>query len=453
MAKRLTMIVLGILLLFTALAACSGTNNADRQPTQTTQTPPATQGTTESETPPEPVTISFAWWGSETRHNATLAMIDLFQQKYPHVTVETEYGGFDGFIDKYRTRLVAGQGTDILFAGPWDVDTDYYHDIEDFPQIRLEHIHPVLLEASRINGKIKYVPTQIALQAIIYNKTLFQELGIEEPQKGWTYEDFAAKAKEITEKSNGAVYGSQDQMGGGNIGSDDAFYQHVRAISGKPVYSETGLAYSDEDARTVLQFWKDLRDNGYTPTPELSASFDDDQNSPIINRTVGMMQSTISVYPRHRANTQDELAIIHLPTGPHSNNALEVTDLITINKTSKHPDDVANFIDMFVNDLEAAKILKTVRGISTNSEVQQMHMNNPDLDELSQEMFAVTNEILTTLPVHEKDPIAPGHPEFAYDHGVLDQVLQKLAFNQVTVDEAVAELRELGEAVYKRAQQ
>ena len=48
----------------------------------------------------EDVEISVTWWGSDTRHTITLDMIDAFEEKYPHIKVNPEYGSPDGYWDK-----------------------------------------------------------------------------------------------------------------------------------------------------------------------------------------------------------------------------------------------------------------------------------------------------------------------------------------------------------------
>jgi oligogalacturonide transport system substrate-binding protein len=51
----------------------------------------------------DPVTIRFSWWGGASRADATLAAVDSFMAQYPWITVECEYGSFDGWQDKCAT--------------------------------------------------------------------------------------------------------------------------------------------------------------------------------------------------------------------------------------------------------------------------------------------------------------------------------------------------------------
>ena len=62
----------------------------------------------------EPVTIRFSWWGGNSRHEATEAAAAAFMKKYPHITVECEYGAWDGWTEKVATQLNAGTAPDLM---------------------------------------------------------------------------------------------------------------------------------------------------------------------------------------------------------------------------------------------------------------------------------------------------------------------------------------------------
>ena len=62
----------------------------------------------------EKITLRFAWWGGEARHNATLKAIEKYQELNPNVTIEPEYGGFDGYQQKLITQLSGQSAADII---------------------------------------------------------------------------------------------------------------------------------------------------------------------------------------------------------------------------------------------------------------------------------------------------------------------------------------------------
>ena len=108
MIRQKTMIAI-MLALVLLLAACSGGGNNDANSNGGSSTPAATTGDTagnsaqKADTPEqslEKIELRMSWWGSQERHDKTLAAIELFEKQNPGVTITGEYSGFDGYMDK-----------------------------------------------------------------------------------------------------------------------------------------------------------------------------------------------------------------------------------------------------------------------------------------------------------------------------------------------------------------
>ncbi|MEK8225875.1 hypothetical protein NKG05_07120 [Oerskovia sp. M15] len=54
-----------------------------------------------------PVTIRFSWWGSDTRHEVTQQIIDLFEAENPDITVVGDFTDWGGYWDKLSTTVAA----------------------------------------------------------------------------------------------------------------------------------------------------------------------------------------------------------------------------------------------------------------------------------------------------------------------------------------------------------
>ena len=87
---------------------------------------------------------------------------------------------------------------------------------------------------TRSDGNIYALPKDHDTIALLYNKAIFDQYGVEYPTDKWTWEDMYEAAKKITEGSNGDIYGmamntSNNQDGwynliysyGGNVVSED----------------------------------------------------------------------------------------------------------------------------------------------------------------------------------------------------------------------------------------
>ena len=95
-----------------SLAACGGSSNsaettaaeaaettaeaaAASEEETTAGEPAAAEGLTVNTT--DPITITMSWWGGDARHEATMAAVEAFMEKYPNITVEMQYAAWSGW--------------------------------------------------------------------------------------------------------------------------------------------------------------------------------------------------------------------------------------------------------------------------------------------------------------------------------------------------------------------
>ena len=105
MKKAVSFLLTGILLTGMCITGCSGTGGTNSDNT--------VQSEQEGQDK-EPVTIRFAWWGSQARNDQTQEVVELFEKEYPWITVECEFVGWDQYFDNLSTQIAAGDMPDIL---------------------------------------------------------------------------------------------------------------------------------------------------------------------------------------------------------------------------------------------------------------------------------------------------------------------------------------------------
>ena len=64
--------------------------------------------------PTEPVELRVAWWGSQTRHDRTIKVIELFQKKYPNIKVSYEFALWDDYWVKMNTQAAGNNLPDVM---------------------------------------------------------------------------------------------------------------------------------------------------------------------------------------------------------------------------------------------------------------------------------------------------------------------------------------------------
>ncbi len=82
---------------------------------------------------------------------------------------------------------------------------------------------------TRSDGKIFAIPKDHDTIALLYNKAIFDQYGVDYPNADWTWEDMYEAAKKITEGSNGEVYG----LAMNTSNNQDGWYNLIYDYGGK----------------------------------------------------------------------------------------------------------------------------------------------------------------------------------------------------------------------------
>lgn len=155
----------------------------------------------------EPVTIRFSWWGGDSRNAATMEVIKQFQELYPWITVDGEYGSSDGYHDKLATQLQSGTEPDIMQVDP-ETMPQFVKSGDSFVNLvdagfDFSNFDMAAISASTITGCYDGVqlgiPTGIAGACMLVDADLAAEIGADFT-KPYTWEDMIAWGKAAREK-------------------------------------------------------------------------------------------------------------------------------------------------------------------------------------------------------------------------------------------------------------
>ena len=148
--------VLAMTTLLGTMAACGGGSNNNAESTKE----PASTNTVATAAPSnEPVKLRIMWWGSQPRHEATLAALDLYTKNNPNVTFEPEYSGMDGYLDKLSTQAAAKNAPDIVQLDPgWMPDWMSRKQLSELaPEVDVSKFDEKLLSGGQLDGDRKSV--------------------------------------------------------------------------------------------------------------------------------------------------------------------------------------------------------------------------------------------------------------------------------------------------------
>jgi len=148
-----------------------------------------------------PVTLSLAGWSlSSTPEFQTLA--DAFHEENPDVTVELkEYASGNDYDTQMTTDLAAGSAPDIYVMKNL---RNFYTYQSGQQLLDVSDVASDLdadtggLDAYEVDGKSYAVPYRQDSWVLFYDKDLFAQAGVAEPDGSWTWDDYADAAAQLT---------------------------------------------------------------------------------------------------------------------------------------------------------------------------------------------------------------------------------------------------------------
>jgi arabinogalactan oligomer/maltooligosaccharide transport system substrate-binding protein len=180
-------VVAAVSLLATACGSGGDTNN---------------EADSESAPAPDEVSGSLTWWDTSDDTNegpAFQELIDKFEEEYPDVDVTRQYVPFDQAQNKFKTAAESGKGApDILRAEvawvPEFASLGYLSALDGTAALDdADDYFETPLSSNVFDGKTYGVPQVTDSLALLYNKQIFEEAGVDVPTT-WDEVDDAAKS-------------------------------------------------------------------------------------------------------------------------------------------------------------------------------------------------------------------------------------------------------------------
>ncbi|MFM9277641.1 ABC transporter substrate-binding protein [Paenibacillus sp. p-8] len=390
------------------------------------------------------IELRMTWWGSQTRHDLTTKVIKLFEEKHPGITIKPEYSGWDGYFDKLTTQVAGSNAPDILQMD-YAFLTDFARrgallDLTPYAEskeLRTEEHDKSMLKAGTVDDKLYAITLGVNAPGVIYDATLFKELGIEEPKESWTWEDFGEIAAKIAAAKGEGFYGSVDISGTTNM-----FEIFIRQ-KGKGLFDGGTLTATSEDLQQWFDMWAALRKNGGATSAEVTASTTSALETRPISVGTAAMEFTWSnqllTFQQVNKNQDHKLAIQVIPHGVGEKQIgeyLKPGQFISGYAKTKHPKEVAMFIDFMVNDPEATAILGSERGVPVNSSVREQLQ--PSLSDAEKEIF----KFIDLVSQHSSE-IDPPYPQgYSEVDSSFKTTSEQIAFGQGSAQDVIAQFIE-----------
>lgn len=391
------------------------------------------------------IKLRISWWGSETRHTATLKAIELYEQENPNIDLVPEYSGFDGYRNKLMSQVTAGNAPDIFTTVmEWYPDLLELNGLTDITgMVDVSGHNSKYVEACSMNGKMYGVNLSVNGMVLNQNKTLLSKLGIEPLQTPYTWEDMKNKFIEVYKKSDSKIYGAPDWSTIKNgMGFDIFKYFGYAKLNKKGAFpfNNKELTFDEQDLKEFYAYFKELRDSNAVAPTAISSLNDFSANSLLIRGTVAFEINYTGTFGRYQDQTNDNLNMLPLPLGPNgeSGDLARPGLIFSVAKNSEHPKEAAKFIEWFTTSPEAAKVLKTSRGVlPTTSQREALLRNSDNLSENDTKVIEVVNKILERkLKLAYAGP--SGYGDMALN--LFPEYGQRIGYGQMSVAEAAHKL-------------
>lgn len=333
-------------------------------------------GSASQELSKDPVTLRFTWWGADERHKRTQQVIDLFEKKYPNVTVKGEFKDWNGYWESLATTVAANDAPDII-----QMDELYLSSYAErgalldlgtaSKYLKTADFDKSALDTGVVKGKQYALPVGLATYAIVANTDLFDKFKIKLPDdSAWSWEDLKKVGDEVSKAGGGKVTGFQSlgfDAGGMNIWIRQA---------GASLFDESGkVAVPPEVLTSYWTYIRDLAKQGVTPPPSVTierASASLDQSGTATNTSALATWWNTQLSSLATASGS-KLKLLRIPGEAQATSPgayFKPSMYWSVSSRTEHPAEAALFVDFLANSEEAANIMLTDRGVPANKKIR-----------------------------------------------------------------------------------
>lgn len=377
------------------------------------------------------------FWGGQARADRTTGVNNLFTAE-TGTEIESSFQGWGDYWPKLATETAGGNAPDIVqmdyrfiveyakrnAIAPMDEFVGSALQLDDFDQDQLE--------GGKVDGQLYGISLGANSVAQLVNLNAFEEAGVEPPNRDTTYDDIRAMGEAFRSAN---IRGGMKVIADGS-GSEPMLDNWLRQ-KGLALYTADGKLGFDADAAIEwFTMWNQMRADGICVDAETQAL---DTNGPLESTMVvlgkaAMMPSNSNQLVAFQTLVQDDLTITSYPRiapGVGGGHYRKPSMFFSIGGSSGNKELAAQYLNFFVTNPEAGKVLGVERGIPCSAAVRDaVAPTLSEKDQVALNFVANLGDLLGALP--PPPPASAGE----IDVSLLRVLSQEVAFGARSAEDA-----------------
>ena len=380
-------------------------------------------------------TVNILWWGSQTRHDLTVKLIEKFEELNPDIDVVMDYSDWSGYWTKLPAQVAGGQTPDV-FQMDYAYLSQYAEngvlaELDSYiadGALDMSDVSENVLASGQVGGKTYAISTGTNAPVMLYRKDILDELGLTLPMNP-TMSEYTTVAKAVYEAT----------------GLRDTYVTDCTAVIlrihlrnyGLNLYNEDATALGFDDPKYIVNMWKlalQAQEEGWGLMPGEAAAvtaFD----SMVVDAWSRFQNS--NELQAYRDATGKDISMVMLPSMDDATTPalfLKPAMFWCVGSDSENKEAAVRFINFFTNSPECFDIVGIERAVPISAKMREYVA--PSLNETSQEVVAYIDFVSQpgmTSPLMNADPaVASTVSE------LLDQYSEQVRYGMVDDLEATA---------------
>ena len=380
--------------------------------------------------------LRLTFWGGQNRADRTYGVTDLYTAAKGG-SIDGEFLAWNDYWPKLATLTAGGNAPDII-------QMDYRYIVEYAKRnaiapldefmggaLKLDDFDADQLEGGKVDGKLYGISLGANSVAMLLNTVAFEEAGVEPPTNAWTYEELREKGEAFAAAN---VRNGMKMISDGS-GSEPMLDNWLRQ-KGLALYTADGqLGFGADEMVEWFTMWNEFREAGVIVSPEDQALDTGPlETVTLVTGASAMIPSNSNQLVAFQALVPDALDMIGYPrlaAGTGGGHYRKPSMFFSVAGSSQNKEAAADFLNFFISDPEAAKILGVERGIPCLPETRAVV--EPTLDAANQialNFVANLGDLLGDLP--PPPPAAAGE----IDISLLRTLSQEVGFGARSAEDA-----------------